>query len=1011
MQRKNDRSLLTYQSLENRNLLSADGIVVANYQSDFLQPDSGWSYGFNSSDTLDDQLRISALGVSNGALRPVNPTDDTGSLTFNARGGHPGRAANRFAIASWTAPQSGVYSISDSVVSVSDSSFARSDGIDVRVFINEDAPLQQMIVDVDDNGYFDLTIGHLNAGDSVRVAFGSNGNYAFDRFETDFSIRLHEDRVQPLANFRTTVNANETVDSHDRVNQSQWATLWNAPDGWTADGASGDQTTGSIDDVDSFTPLVRVSDTLLSATDTTERISSPQFHLRLDATGGHTGAGFADSSAFQDRFVISSHTIERSGIYSLTDSFIETAASSRDGVEVLVFVNSTNETYFESVVLANNRAEFDIDFGSLQKGDTVYVAFGANNNHAGDRFQTDFSLVRELPRAEPLREIETQEVLYARDFGAIPNDRNSDVAAFTDAILAARASEVPTKIVFEEGTYNFFSTDESSIGNPRYFFTLIRQDNLEIDGQGANFVVESFNRGLFRVLDSQNIIFRNFTIDYAELYQDAVDPSEDLYRANTFSQGHILATDSSTNSFIFEVDSAATVEPDETFIAGRTDSVQAWGFLLDGDSGSRLKYDSRWHYSTRNIESLGNRLYRVTVNDFTNIEAGDRYVLQRRTNVGAIGVFAEAEHVSVIDVTIHSSPSAFVTAKEAAFVNVIRSDAEVLEGRWRSINADAVHGQSLRTGFWVEDSEFDAVGDDVMNFYTVPSVIVGKPTTNSLTVAAVNIDRLNGVSEQLWKVGDLATFVDPVEGETLLEARVIGLEEVDFGHPQFGVLATQTLTFDRPVNGVRFASGPTSVDSAGFRNDTAIYNSSTSKGFLVQGSTLSNARRYGQFVMADDVQLVDSTYIGLTDSAIAGSNESNWPIGLYSSNVLVHNNRFLRNGFSSRYFDSDYLAGVVAFNMDRLGHQFVERAEYGLSRIEISNNVFRGWGKTAIAARNVSGLTIEGNRIYSPLANPEPSATDQWFAIDVQFNRDVNVLDNGLFSDVDLIREIESAAL
>ena len=261
MQRKNNRSLLTYQSLENRALLSADGIVVANYQSDFSQPDTDWSYGFNSSDTLDDQLRISALGVSNGVLRPVNPTDDTGALMLNATGGHPGRTADRFAIATWTAPQSGVYSISDSFVRVPSTGFANSDGIEVRVFINEDTPLQQTIVDVDGSGFFDLTIGHLNAGDSVRVAFGSNGNHAFDRFETDFSIRLHEDRVQPLANFRTTVNSNESVDNQDRISQSEWTTLWNAPDGWSANGASGDQTTGSIDDVDSYTPLVRVTDT------------------------------------------------------------------------------------------------------------------------------------------------------------------------------------------------------------------------------------------------------------------------------------------------------------------------------------------------------------------------------------------------------------------------------------------------------------------------------------------------------------------------------------------------------------------------------------------------------------------------------------------------------------------------------------------------------------------------------------------------------------------------------
>ena len=295
-----------------------------------------------------------------------------------------------------------------------------------------------------------------------------------------------------------------------------------------------------------------------------------------------------------------------------------------------------------------------------------------------------------------------------------------------------------------------------------------------------------------------------------------------------------------------------------------------------------------------------------------------------------------------------------------------------------------------------------------MNFYTVPSVIIGKPATYQVTVAAVNTTSLRGVSENLWRVGDLATFVDPITGTTLYQTRVTAVDEVEFGHPQFGSLSTRTLTFDRPIDGFRFASGPTAIDSAGFRNDTAIYNSSTSKGFLVQGTTLSNARRYGQFVMADDVQLLDSTYHGLSDSAIAGHNESNWPIGLYANNVLVQNNRCLRNGFSSRYFEQDYLAGVVAFNMDRLGHQFVERAEYGLSRIEISDNIFRGWGKTAIAARNVSNLTIENNQIFSPLAFPNSADSNQWFGVDLQFNRDVELLENKLFSGVEMLRDVSN---
>ena len=56
-----------------------------------------------------------------------------------------------------------------------------------------------------------------------------------------------------------------------------------------------------------------------------------------------------------------------------------------------------------------------------------------------------------------------------------------------------------------------------------------------------------------------------------------------------------------------------------------------------------------------------------------------------------------------------------------------------------------------------------------MNFYTVPSVIIGKPATHQVTVAAVNTTSLRVVSENLWRVGDLATFVDPITGTTLYQ--------------------------------------------------------------------------------------------------------------------------------------------------------------------------------------------------------------------------------------------------
>ena len=1010
MRRKNiDARSTDYERLEVRSMLSADGIVVADYRDDFNNADSFWSYGFNTSESL-TELEVEPF-EGDLVLTPGQATGDTGAIRFTPTGGHPGVSSNRYAIASWTVNESGYYSLTDTFLTVPSFDFQGADGVEFRVFVNDSQPIDQGVVEVDQIGYFDIKVGHLNRGDIVRVAFGANGNHAFDRFETDFSIRIHPELSQVNANFLETVDQSIDTDSRNREAEGSWRLLWNAPDGWSEDQA-GNQRTGSIDDVDSYLPLTRASDRMLNPLGSDDFSNAPQYFLRFDSVGGHVGVGFQNDSAFQDRYVIAASTIQRSGRYSLTDTFLETNGRSNDGVELRVFVNDPENELIRKTVSADEAASFDLDFETLNRGDTVFVAFGPGDNHIGDRFRTDFSLVRELPRAEPLRIIDTEQVLFARDYGAIPNDRTSDVAGLLEAIGIAGRSSVPTKIVLEKGIYNFYSSDLTTIGNPRYFFTLARLGDVEIDGQGATLVVENNDRGLFRIFESENVILRNLTIDYAQLFQTAANPADDIYRVNTHSQGRVISIDPNTSSFVFEADSAASVEPDHSFVKGNTAGVQAWGYVLEGENESRLKYNSRWHYATLGLEKVGNRLYRVTVDDMHNIAPGDRYVLARRTNVGTIGVFADSNQVSIIDVTIHASPSAFVTAKESTLVNIIRSKAEILEsaGRWRSINADAVHGQSLRQGFWVEDSSFDAVGDDIMNFYSVPTVVVGKPASNQLTLANVVQDSLRSISEHLWHVGDVATFVDPVSGETIAESRVESIESVEFGHPDFGTLSTQTLTFSEPINGIRFASGKGVNDEFGFRNDTAVYNSSTSQGFLVQGTTLSNARRYGQFLMADNVQLVDNTYSNLSDSAIKGSNESNWPIGLYTENVLVQNNRFNRNGFSQRFFAEDYLAGVVAFNMDRLGHEFVKGPQYELSRIEIIDNIFRGWGKTAIAAKNVSGLRIEGNRIFSPLGFPDNTGR-RWYAVDVEFNRDVNVAENELLSGVDFIKNANNVSI
>ena len=110
--------------------------------------------------------------------------------------------------------------------------------------------------------------------------------------------------------------------------------------------------------------------------------------------------------------------------------------------------------------------------------------------------------------------------------------------------------------------------------------------------------------------------------------------------------------------------------------------------------------------------------------------------------------------------------------------------------------------------------------------------------------------------------------------------------------------------------------------------------------------------------MAENVQIVDSLYSGLSDAAIAGHNEASWPLGNLPSDVLIQNNRFNNIGFSREYLSQDYARGVVSFQIDssqldrEFGRQVVDRLTTGVSNLTIRDNTFRLWGKAAISVRN-----------------------------------------------------------
>ena len=177
---------LTFERFEPRHLMAADG-VVASYGSDFGS--EGWSYSYN---TVGQELQsnggnLTALSNFDGTYRPAVEDPSSRFLFLNRFGGHPGAAqgqvtgntVDRYTVVTWEVPESGYYEIADSRLEIPNGT---GDGVEFRVYVNDDAPVTSGIATPSRISYFDSRLGFLAKGDSVRIAFGANGSDSFDYF-------------------------------------------------------------------------------------------------------------------------------------------------------------------------------------------------------------------------------------------------------------------------------------------------------------------------------------------------------------------------------------------------------------------------------------------------------------------------------------------------------------------------------------------------------------------------------------------------------------------------------------------------------------------------------------------------------------------------------------------------------------------------------------------------------------------------------------------------------------
>lgn len=271
---------------DNSDTSNANWQLEANYQqavSAGVTP-AGWSFLWNANGVIGNVASYSDL-IWNGANYnsdglPGRPAADELRWGYlNAFGGHPGwgsaqgAAADRYVIAAYTASSVGDYRIVGS--SIAQNSCQWSNGLDLRVYINNTLISQQQIPADGSPGDFDGLLGSLGIGSTVYIAAGPNSRDGCDGFDWNFSLERDlnstgQNNTVPAVTHPGDQVADQfqqlslQIQASDAENDLLSYQLSGAPNGLSINNSTG-LITGSTVLTGNFPLTVTVSDGALSA--------------------------------------------------------------------------------------------------------------------------------------------------------------------------------------------------------------------------------------------------------------------------------------------------------------------------------------------------------------------------------------------------------------------------------------------------------------------------------------------------------------------------------------------------------------------------------------------------------------------------------------------------------------------------------------------------------------------------------------------------------------------------
>ena len=466
----------------------------------------------------------------------------------------------------------------------------------------------------------------------------------------------------------------------------------------------------------------------------------------------------------------------------------------------------------------------------------------------------------------------------------------------------------------------------------KQFILLEDAKDLILNGDGVKVQLEDWNMGATRIERSRNVLVHGFTFDHS--------------RQLPFLPARVAAVDTGKKEVTVVLEGEEADYDDEHVKKGMSTFS-----LLDPEVDGRLKAGAPNFYpKPRAVRSLGGRRYVLELDRAPNgIAAGDRLVQFLRTGASSLFYAGDSVNVTYYGLTNHATSGGHYVGVSTSMINVLHCRSDILGDRWFGGNADGVHMRANAVGPWVEATVFNGIGDDGVAIYARPvraRVTWPDDRKNALIVTREFFD---------WEPGDALSFFEPQEGRIFFETTVESIT------PQ-GQDFLVTLADDVPR---RLSFGESLLD------DDQIWNRSKSGGdFMIRRCRFSNIRRFGVVFRSAGGVVEDCVFEGTSSSGLLFFNETQYPNGLYCSEIIIRNNTFKECGFDSQPL------GLIAFDFRRRGTGNLA-ADQGPRRVLMENNKVLSAppGRRVLEIASAKDFVIRGNTVEGePLHADDPAS-------------------------------------